>query len=524
MKWITNKELHFPQISKDVRKLMVILVAAAVLAFGLERAIAALFYENDAFFWGRYAAVFVVLELTALFVCFREIVAKKVEVAVLVIILSVGTIYATALPSSCGISWDDEVHYQYTMLMSHLFNRNISEAEAYCMSHFPETALEHDGYDRESRKELNEEIDRLQHQHREEMEGRIWPRYRNLCYVPMAFGLWLGRLFSLPYHMTFMLGRWCNLLVYAILAYLSIRKLKSGKMIASVITLIPFNIFMASSYSYDPWMTGWFLYGFCCFFGELQQPEKKMSIREWIFMVAAFFIGAGPKLIYIPLMLLVLFLPKEKYASPRQRKIMLAAAACVFLVAGVRMLFLFAEPGGDSIQDVRGGSDVDAFGQISYIFAHPWEYTKLLLGFLADYVSPKSANYYFSYLHYFTNLKPTVHSSLLVATLLVVTFTDKNVYDTRIRAVPRIVTYVLSFGVLCLVATSMYVAFTAVGSGEIQGCQYRYIAPLLFPALYCLGSGNIQNRMKREYYNGIVLAVCALVSVHAVWVYGINVY
>ena len=140
MKWITNKELHFPQISKDVRKLMVILVAAAVLAFGLERAIAALFYENDAFFWGRYAAVFVVLELTALFVCFREIVAKKVEVAVLVIILSVGMIYATALPSSCGISWDDEVHYQYTMLMSHLFNRNISEAEAYCMSHFPETA------------------------------------------------------------------------------------------------------------------------------------------------------------------------------------------------------------------------------------------------------------------------------------------------------------------------------------------------------------------------------------------------
>ena len=203
---------------------------------------------------------------------------------------------------------------------------------------------------------------------------------------------------------------------------------------------------------------------------------------------------------------------------------MLAAAACVFVVVCIRMLFLFASPGGGAVQDARGGEGVDALGQISYIFTHPWEYTKTLLGFLAEYVSLESSARYFSYLHYFTRLEPTVFSSLMVATLIVVAITDKNEYDVRVRILPRVVCFILAFGVLCLVATSMYIAFTAVGSDTVKGCQYRYIAPILFPILYCMGSGKIQNRIKREYYNGIVLTICAFVSIHAVWAYAINLY
>ena len=120
----------------------------------------------------------------------------------------------------------------------------------------------------------------------------------------------------------------------------------------------------------------------------------------------------------------------------------------------------------------------------------------------------------------------------MVATLAVVAVTDKNEYDSKVKSLPRIVTYVLSFGILCLVATSMYVAFTAVGSDTIRGCQYRYVAPLLFPVLYCIGSQKLLNKIKgkrkieikREYYNGLVLAVCAFISIHAVWVYAVNLY
>ncbi len=534
MKLITNKQFQMPQISKELKKLAAILLAAVVLSFGLERLIAAIFYGNDAFFWGRYMGVLVVVELAALFVCFRKVVAQKVEIAVLVIVLSVGTLYATALPSSCGVSWDDEWHYYYPMLLSHVLNPAITEAEMYYMNNFPQTALERKNYDRESQEITYKEIDERYQPQKAALTERTWPRYRNLCYLPAAFGLWLGRLAHLPYHMTFMLGRWFNLLFYAILTYLAIRKLKSGKILAAVVTLLPFNLFMASSYSYDPWITAWFLYGFCCFFGELQQPEKKMTTLEWLCMIFAFFIGAGPKLLYIPLLLVTLLMPKEKYASPKQRKVMLAVLACVFVVACVKLLLLFAAPDAGGIQDTRGGEDIDAIGQIRYIFSHPWEYTKTLLGFLADYVSLKSTLHYITYLHYFTQLEPTVFAPLMVALVAAVAITDKGEPDLSVRALPRTACIVLSFGVLCLVATSMYVAFTGVGSDTIKGCQYRYIAPTVFPVLYSLGSARLVlwvkekykfiSRVKREYYNGIVLAICAFVSIHAVWVYAINQY
>lgn len=523
MKWTMNR---------DVRKLAVIFAVAAVLAFGLERILAILFYGKDNFFWGRYLAVFVVLELAACMVCFRDILAKKVEIAVLLVILSVGTLYATVVPASTGISWDDEWHYYCSMSMSHLADLDITEGEYYYAykTCYLKTALQHTNYDRESQKATYQKVDKLHHTKREALPRRFWPRYRNLCYLPAAFGLWLGRLFSLPYHMTFMMGRWFNLLFYAILVFLAIRKLKSGKMLAAVIALIPFNIFMASSYSYDHWITVWLLYGTCCFFGELQQPEKKMNVREWICMLFAFFIGVGPKMLYIPLALLTLLMPKEKFASPRQHKIMIAVTLCAFAAVGARLLLLFASP--DKIQDTRGGEGIDALGQISYIFSHPWEYTKTLLSFLADYVSLKSANHYFSHLQYFTRLQPTAFSSLMVVTLAVVAFTDKNEYDRRVTWLPRVATYVLSFSILCLVVTSMYIAITAVGSDTIMGCQYRYIAPILFPVLYSMGSqrilskikGKIKIEIKREYYNGLVLAICAFVSIHAVWVYAINQY
>ncbi len=523
MKWAKNK---------DFRKLAVILAAAAVLAFGFERILAFLFYGKDSFFWGRYAVIFVTLELFACMVCFRDIVAKKAETAALAVILSVGTLYAGVVPASTGISWDDEWHYNCSMVQSHVINPDVTKAEYYYADKkcYLTTALEHKNYDRESQKATYRKVDQLYHVKEKTLPGRFWPRYRNLCYLPAAFGLWLGRLISLPYHMTFMLGRWFNLLFYAVLVFLAIRKLKSGKILAAAVALIPFNIFMASSYSYDQWITAWLLYGFCCFFGELQQPEKKMTVREWICMLAAFVIGVGPKMLYIPLALLTLFMPKEKFVSPKQRKLMLAAVICVSVAVCAKLALMFVSPG--SIQDTRGGEGVDAMGQVSYIFSHPWEYTKTLLGFLVDYVSLKSAVHHFSNLQYLTNLQPTAFSALAVVTLAATAFTDKNEYDLKVTMLPRIVTYVLSFGILCLVATSMYVAFTPVGRNTIGGCQYRYIAPIMFPALYSMGSkkaldkikGKIKLEIKREYYNGLVLGIYAFISIHAVWVYAVNLY
>ena len=105
-------------------------------------------------------------------------------------------------------------------------------------------------------------------------------------------------------------------------------------------------------------------------------------------------------------------------------------------------------------------------------------------------------------------------------------FTDKCEPDTGLgdRVWVRTVSEGLLAVALVLVATSLYVAYTAVGSGTIEGCQPRYLAPLIFPAMMFLGSGRIRNGMNRPLYNGLILGTAAFVGYAAVLYSCINLY
>ena len=132
--------------------------------------------------------------------------------------------------------------------------------------------------------------------------------------------------------------------------------------------------------------------------------------------------------------------------------------------------------------------------------SHPLTYTKVLLGFLWEYVSSFTCITDFAYLG-------TVSGSFSLLLLGAVVFTDKSDLDryTSTGKV-RLVTMGSVFVTLCLVATSLYITFTPVGYSTINGCQQRYRMPLLFPLFYVLGSVRIKNQIDRKVYHTTILA------------------
>ncbi len=137
----------------------------------------------------------------------------------------------------------------------------------------------------------------------------------SVAYVLSAIGILLGRGIGLSYAGVFNLGRFCNLLMYTILIALAIKRVQYGKVLISTIGLIPTTIFMASCYSYDPWVIGFTILGFSYFFAELQNDEF-LEIKNMIIMIGTLTLGCVPKAIYFPL----LFLPKKKIKDSKQRK------------------------------------------------------------------------------------------------------------------------------------------------------------------------------------------------------------
>lgn len=458
---------------------------------------------------------FVVLFVISLFVVFRDEMRTRVEIIIFFVIMSIGTAYVTTMPVSCGISWDDETHFHYTIYAAHMLHGNMNEGDAAILTQFYSTAVDHALYTEEEHSAWLEQLNAAGASGASGADGRVWPKLEYWCYIPAAIGYNVGLALHLPYMFTFILGQWCNLLVYALLIYFAVKRIKTGKMLVACVAMLPPNILMATTYGRDAYMIGFIMLGFCYLMGELQEPEKKLTVWDMVIIVGSFFLGVMPKAVYGPLVLMALCLPKSKFKTQKQCRIYRAWVIGVTVLVMATFVLPFLVSGGGSVEDPRGGADVGAASQTSFMLAHPLQYLVILFNFMKGYLSLTAAQQGLGAMHYFG---ASPYSLLLIVLLFVVACTDREEsYERRIKLPVRIVGVVMSLGALILCATAMYIAFTPVGSETILGCQWRYQMQVMFPMLYLIFGIPLNNKMDKLWYRGIVLGISSFVVMQALW-------
>lgn len=116
------------------------------------------------------------------------------------------------------------------------------------------------------------------------------------------------------------------------------------------------------------------------------------------------------------------------------------------------------------------------------------------------------------YMTSFAYLGDGAFYGILLVLLAVVVFTDRNEYDRFTTTVPhKLRTLFAALVTVVCVATVLYISFTPVGFDTVNGCQARYLMPVIFPVLYVIGTNKISNRMNRNTYNTIVFSISGLV-------------
>ena len=110
------------------------------------------------------------------------------------------------------------------------------------------------------------------------------------------------------------------------------------------------------------------------------------------------------------------------------------------------------------------------------------------------------------------NWDPPEFGFIALAILVVLAFLDRD--DRGIKTgVMRVSTILGSFAGIVLFTTAMYVAFTPVGSQEINGCQPRYLIPLLFPAWYINSFDRVNLKWNRNLLPLMMIAVMGLINI-----------
>ncbi len=429
-----------------------------------------------------------------LLISMRRQLSQHCERGFLVIALCIGLLFAVLEPPTTLLSWDDEIHYGRAVCLNYGGTDYISDAER---------AVENRAFSNEISLDNKLAVTRYLNARSFRFGGNnnIYTimNYTLVAYPPSAAAIWLARMLGLSCSNTVIAGRVGNLLCYVIVAYAAIKRLRYGKLFAASLCLLPSVLFLAGNYSYDAFCIAFILLGICLWLEVYQKPEIKMTGTRAVVMLLALATGILPKTVYFPLVLIALFLPNNRFSSRagavRYRLAVLLTT--LLLIFSVAAPFLWGGTAGESYADARGGSDISVQGQISFILHNPIQYTRLLLSFLYYIffdldVMMNGAGGCIRALAYIGLQGVTIPEKIAYAYLVILLIAWLLSFDLvkkRNEKIPlwvKGISFVLSFGVICIVATSMYCGFTPVGNMEINGCQERYMLPVIIPLLLIL--------------------------------------
>ena len=442
-----------------------------------------------------------------------------------------GAMLIYGAPVTTGLSWDDQIHYENAVNASYLIESQLTQTDR---SFASEAVLRAQGQpapttDAYDTCEIDARVAELDKAYESDLaSGNVLVEndteavftMSSVGYTAFAAGLWLGRLLHLGFSSMVILSKLANLAVYCSVVAFAISKAPSKKALFAFVGLLPTSIFLAANFSYDSWLISFVMLGFAYYLRYAWGEAKDFSKRNIALAFAFTYIGLAVKAVYFPIIGILFLVSAERFAAPRGRAKYNAAVVALGLLvlASFALPFLFSV-GGDA-GDARGGADVNPGGQISFILSNPLGYAKILLTyFCTDYLTPVHSVAYslnYAYVGSFSNALENKALLLLVGVLPAITMigfgvtsNDKNSV-MHASAISSIWTLFLSLITLVLVATALYIDFTPVGLGTVNGCQYRYILPLITPTL-CIALNNRRFVLgARRGYAAIALLIAIL--------------
>lgn len=422
------------------------------------------------------------------------------------------------------LSWDEYVHYDNAYRAS--FGQTIQYTEAAIQMKGNVTP----SFDTFEERQLLEDYTQqrndyssadIKHQQR-------FVQYNVRAYLPQSIMLALARLLGLPFAWAYMLGKLGNLLFYTLIMAIAIRLSKIGKIYIAIIGLLPTPLFLATAYAYDAVVTAFVFLGFVIWLNEILEKDKKMKWYTALAMILCFVIGTWSKVIYIVMMLLLCFLPKEKFDIKWKSGLFRIG---VIVIVGMLLVTIYKSPieatgataelqkNTEFLGDKRA-SGANFEDQIKYIFSNPITYTKVLLRSLKnsafDYILGTSTWLLYAYVGRFPTIFAALTSLLIVGSSLFQTKEDRQIV-LGVRW--KILLGIMAFGIASLVWTGLYITFTRVGANYISGVQGRYYIPFLLPLMFVFKNQKCKLNISTQIFYKIVFSILIFINLYGTYVY-----
>lgn len=325
-------------------------------------------------------------------------------------------------------------------------------------------------------------------------------------YVPYAAGMGLGVALGLGEGWVLRLGLMAGAAVYAVLAALAVKHAPRMKLTFLAASALPSCVMIAANVSYDSTVIGCCLLGTALVMEELSRPDRLLSPNRAVTMTALLSLGTLPKPAYSLALLLMMLLPRTKFATRRRQAIFRGFVVLVLALCLASMLLGMYD---DILPGDERMDNTDSAGQLRYIITQPGAFLAMLGRYLAT-----EFPLLFAFAGATWNALGEYHglSVALMAVLALLcplcTLEEKGPSPlTRSR---RITLAALSLLPLLGLTLTQYIVSSAVGMATVDGMQPRYVLPVLVPLLLAISPPDAFRRRFGKCGRGLATAVVAV--------------
>lgn len=449
------------------------------------------------------------LLIAILFIFRDQIYDRKIHIYFFVFGAIFGCVFIFLQPNTTIYSWDDQIHF---MNVYEFFGGNHN----WSVGEYSMVDMTHVG--RDSINSIDEQINQVKYLDKKELSGYSthtthFITTNKIVYFPSAVGYHFCKLLGFPFSFCFKIGKFFNLLVYLLIMTYAIKITNIGKKLISFIGLMPSTIFLATQYSYDPPVTAGVTLGIVVLLKWLTEKEYQVDFKSFITFLFGMLYGCFPKAVYIPLILIFLFIPKNKFKSK---------FFALYLKLGILFIFIMMLAtfiSGDSFSsnlagDLRGGNTNSA-EQLKLILNYPIGYIKILKDtYISQFFTKLIGMDTLGRYAYIGGISSNSYYLLFIA-LVFISITDNK--NNLMNFWQKMLILTLVLGICLLIWTALYISFTPVGSNTINGVQSRYFIPLIFPFLLCFQTPKISNKFKQQNYNLVMFCLLSVVVMFSIY-------
>lgn len=414
-----------------------------------------------------------ILGIAGIFV-FRNVDRKQISLEKLFLILVIPLGILTCIVRPLGRVPDEEFHARKAMAIAqgNFFSKVNENGEA---TEFLNAKLNE--LVTRSSENYDEALARLTAPETEdtvELSYTTMALYAPICHLPQAFGMFITKICGLPVSIQCYAARLVNFAVSIFLIFYAIKLMPFKKYIILFLALLPLTLQEIASMSTDALIISMSIF-YISYILYLKYDENKKEInkKDIAILTMSSIVISLLKIVYLPLCLLLLILPKEKFKSAKNKNMVLISILGIAIILNLIWLVYCSR------FLIEFNSGVNSSEQVKYVLTHPISYLHIFFRTINTYNQSLIVGLCGEGLGVYDVQASVIfiYPAVTIATLLF--FVGNRDERIKIDVVTKIIFLFIFCIIILLIYTSLYVQWTTLKAPIIHGVQSRYFLPIL---------------------------------------------